>query len=123
MVFTIVLDLCGHMVTAVTVTTFAVKTNCGKKKHGGLQGDRLGFAGRKTRVCRERNGSFPPFPYAQTIIRLYANDCVPIRELKRQNSSYFSIDMLLAARCFKQFQIVALGPLVQLFAGGVERQS
>jgi len=29
MVFTIVLDLCGHMVTAVTVTTFAVKTNCG----------------------------------------------------------------------------------------------
>ena len=31
--------------------------------------------------------------------------------------------MLLASGCFQQFGIVALGPLVQLFAGRVEGQS
>ena len=31
--------------------------------------------------------------------------------------------MLFATRCFQQFGIVALGPLVQLLAGGVERKA
>ena len=73
MVFTIVLDLCGHMVTAVTVTTFAAKTNCGKKKHGGLQGDRLGFAGRETALSHRFPMPNRLFAYTQTTVCLYAN--------------------------------------------------
>ena len=70
------------MVTAVTVTvSMSIRE---RQKHYGLQGETQGLAGEDIKGCRERNGTSLLFAYTQTIVRLYANNCVPIPDFNRQ---------------------------------------
>ena len=75
-------SLCGYMVTTVTVTvSMSIRE---RQKHYGLQGGTQGLAGEDIKGCRERNGTSLLFAYTQTIVRLYANNCVPIPDFNRQ---------------------------------------
>ena len=73
-----------------------------------------------------------------SIVRLHPNGRSPIRKQLCAYTRFqthfrmmtiltgllnLRVDMLLATRRLQQFRIVALGPLVQLFAGGIERQA
>ena len=97
-----------------------------------MQVQSLTLAGTKPRVNRYNTPAAISFAYTQTTVRLYPNDCAPIRKqlfdyTRFQSHSstiviylHFGIDVFLATWRHQQFRIVALGPLLQLLAGRIE---